>query len=65
MKPADARLVHHLVIAIALKLLVLTALWWAFVRSDRVSVGPERAALHLGLPALAATPPAPVSGVQP
>ncbi|WP_341891651.1 cytochrome oxidase putative small subunit CydP [Variovorax sp. YR752] len=39
---------RHLVIAVALKLLVLIALWWAFVRDDRIAIDVERAASHLG-----------------
>ena len=41
-------LLRHLVIAVVLKLVVLTALWWAFVRDERVSIDVERAAAHLG-----------------
>lgn len=48
MKPDEARLVRHLVIAVAVKLVVLIALWWAFVRDDRVTVDIEQAAAHLG-----------------
>lgn len=44
----DRRLVRHLAIAVALKLVVLAALWWAFVRDERVSVDAEAAAAHLG-----------------
>ncbi len=44
----DRRLVRHLVIAVALKLLVLFGLWWAFVRDDRVGVDSEQAAAHIG-----------------
>lgn len=54
MKPVDSRLVHHLAIAVALKLVVLSVLWWAFVRDDRVDIDVERAAAHIG--ATAATP---------
>lgn len=37
MKAAQDRLVRHLAIAVALKLAVLTGLWWAFVRDDQHS----------------------------
>ncbi|MDZ7590046.1 MAG: hypothetical protein U5L05_05005 [Rubrivivax sp.] len=46
---------HHLAIAVALKLVVITALWSAFVRDARVEVGAEQAAAHIGAPT---TPPA-------
>lgn len=48
MKAAPDRLVRHLVIAVALKLVVLTGLWSAFVRDERVGVDADRAAAHLG-----------------
>jgi len=48
MKAAQDRLVRHLAIAIALKLVVLTGLWWAFVRDERVGVDAERTAAHVG-----------------
>ena len=51
MRPSDSRLLHHLVWVIVLKLVVLTAIWWAFVRSERVAVGPQQAAAHIVAPA--------------
>lgn len=48
MKATQDHLVRHLVIAIALKLVVLTGLWWAFVRDEKVGVDANRAAAHLG-----------------
>ena len=48
MKPVDSRLLKHLVLAVVLKLLVLGALWWTFVRDDKVSVDAEQAANHFG-----------------
>jgi hypothetical protein len=48
MKYDDSRLVRHLAIAVALKLLVLALLWWAFARADRASVDAEAAAQHIG-----------------
>lgn len=72
MKTASDPLVRHLAIAVALKLAVLCALWWAFVRDDRVGVDIDRAAAHLvvsGAPANLATNapsrPTPLSGAQP
>jgi len=41
-------LLRHLAAAVLLKLVVLTALWWVFVRDDRVDVDAERAAAHVG-----------------
>jgi hypothetical protein len=48
MSPGEARLVRHLAFAIAAKLAVLVALWWAFVRDDRVDVDVDQAAAHIG-----------------
>ena len=62
--PPD-RLLRHLVIAVALKLAVLVALWWAFVRDERVSVDVDRAAAHLGAPVDASPLPTVPSGAQP
>lgn len=55
--PAD-RLLRHLALAIALKLVVLTVLWWAFVQDARVGVDVERAAAHLGAPGRSHSMPA-------
>lgn len=44
----ERRLLRHLVLAVAVKLLLLTLLWWGFVRDARVPVDPDAAALHLG-----------------
>ncbi|MCL6482746.1 MULTISPECIES: cytochrome oxidase putative small subunit CydP [Janthinobacterium] len=38
MQPIDHRLLRQLIIAVLIKIIVLTALWWAFVRDARVSV---------------------------
>jgi hypothetical protein len=65
MKPAQDRLVRHLAFAIALKLVVLTALWWAFVRDERVSVDVERTATHLGVLPDALPLPSATSGARP
>lgn len=72
MKAARDPLVRHLAIAVALKLAVLCALWWTFIRDERVGVDIDRAAAHLvvsGAPASAlanassrTTPP---SGARP
>jgi hypothetical protein len=46
----ERRLVRHLAIAVALKLVVLSGLWWGFVRDERVSVDAEAASAHIGAP---------------
>ncbi len=65
MKPAPDRLVRHLAIAVALKLVVLAGLWWAFVRDERVGVDVDRAAANLGLPVDASPTPSASSGALP
>ena len=49
MKFDDRRLVRHLAIAVALKLVVLCVLWWAFVRDVRVNTDAEQTAEHIGV----------------
>jgi hypothetical protein len=56
MKPRESPLVRHLALAIAVKLALLAALWWVFVRVDRVSVDAESASAHLADPAAPAVP---------
>ena len=53
MESDNQRLVRHLAIAVALKLVVIAALWLAFVQDARVEVGAEQAAARIGAP----TPP--------
>ena len=65
MKATQDRLVRHLAIAVALKLVVLTAIWWAFVRDERVGVDVDRAAAHMGSPVDALSLPSIPSGAQP
>lgn len=65
MKTTPDPLVRHLAIAVALKLAVLCALWWAFVRDERVGVDVDHAAAHLGAPANASPLPSSPSGAQP
>jgi hypothetical protein len=50
MESDNRRLVHHLAIAVALKLVVIAALWLAFVQDARVEVGAEQAAARIGAP---------------
>lgn len=47
MSPSDRRLVQHLVIAVVVKLLVLVALWWVFVRDERVTPDSGQVATHV------------------
>lgn len=65
MNAAQDRLVRHLAAAVALKLVVLTVLWWAFVRDERVGVDDDRAAAHLGSPVDANPLPSAPSGAHP
>ncbi|MDP1900631.1 MAG: hypothetical protein Q8K96_09290 [Rubrivivax sp.] len=46
----EQRLVRHLVTAVLVKLVVLTALWWVFVRDARVPVDAEQTAAQIGTP---------------
>lgn len=56
MSPPDKTLVRKLAVVLALKLLVLSMFWWAFVREERVPVHSEGVAERvLGTPAPAAT----------
>ncbi|MBT9487099.1 MAG: hypothetical protein IV093_06270 [Rubrivivax sp.] len=63
--PAPNPLLRHLATAVVLKLLVLTVLWWAFVRDGRAGVDAEQAAVHLGGTPAAATAPPPDTGALP
>lgn len=65
MKADPDRLVRHLAIAVALKLVVLGVLWWAFVRDDRVRVDADRAAARLGASVDARSLPPDRNGAQP
>ncbi|WP_296227102.1 cytochrome oxidase putative small subunit CydP [Ralstonia sp. UBA689] len=47
MNPNDRRLVRHLLVIVTIKVAVLGALWWVFVRDARVAVDAERAADRL------------------
>jgi hypothetical protein len=47
MKPQDKILVRKLAIVLVIKLVVLTALWWAFVREQRVVVDDDAAATQM------------------
>ena len=56
MNRADTRLMRHLAIAVAVKLLVLAGLWWAFVHGRPDAPGSEQTADHLAAPPSLATP---------
>lgn len=58
MSTNDTRLTRHIALAVGLKLALLTALWWFFVRDEQVSVDANAAAAHLRVPA-------PSQGTQP
>ena len=44
------RLLRHLAIVVTVKIAFLTALWWLFVRDDRVRVDADRTATQMGTP---------------
>ncbi len=48
MTHVDRHLVRQLALAIAIKLTLLTALWWAFVRPVHVDVSSDRLAEQIG-----------------
>lgn len=53
-----ARLLRHLTGVVLLKLVVLFALWWAFVRPAELPVGSDQAATHLlAAPGAGSSPP--------
>ncbi|THF63341.1 cytochrome oxidase putative small subunit CydP [Pseudothauera rhizosphaerae] len=46
MQLADRKLLREIVVVVVLKLLLITALWWAFIRDHRVEVDVQRMAVH-------------------
>ncbi|ATR82813.1 MULTISPECIES: cytochrome oxidase putative small subunit CydP [Pseudomonas] len=48
----DKRLRRHLLTAVVIKLLVLTVLWWLFIRDSHVSVDPNIIGNRFGVPTL-------------
>lgn len=50
MRHPDKPLLRHLIIAVLVKLVLLTGLWWAFVRDARVEVDTTAVTRHLGGP---------------
>jgi len=47
MKSLNRTLVNKLVVVVLLKLAVLTAIWWLFIRDERVHVDTQRVTSHL------------------
>ena len=47
---SDKRLRRHLLTAVVIKLLVLTVLWWLFIRDSHVSVDPNIIGNRFGVP---------------
>ena len=47
---SDKRLRRHLLTAVLIKLLVLTVLWWLFIRDSHVSVDPNIVGNRFGVP---------------
>jgi hypothetical protein len=54
----DRLLLRRLVLAVLIKLLVLTGLWWQFVREARVTVDVEAVVGHLSHPQSSSPEPA-------
>lgn len=44
MNSSDKRLLRHLAVAVLIKLVLLSALWWLFIRDARVSVDVDEVA---------------------
>ena len=51
MHPTDRRLVREITLVIVLKLILITALWWAFIRDAKVPVDPGTMAAQVVAPA--------------
>jgi hypothetical protein len=43
----NQRLLHEIVVVVVLKLALITALWWAFIRDHKVEVDVGRMAVHV------------------
>lgn len=48
MKPRDRHLRKEIVVILIVKLIAITALWWAFIRDARVNVDVAETARHMG-----------------
>ena len=64
-RPHLPKLRQHLTWTIALKLVFLFALWWLFVREERVAVNADTAASHLLQAAAQQPAPTPQPQEQP
>ena len=51
MKPSDQGLLRHLTLVVVIKLALITALWWAFIRDAKVAVDPGAMAAQVVAPA--------------
>ena len=51
MHPTDRRLVREITVVIVVKLILITALWWAFIRDAKVAVDPGAMAAQVVAPA--------------
>ncbi|MDI3490496.1 MAG: hypothetical protein RBS10_05810 [Thauera propionica] len=51
MKPSDQGLLRHLTLVVVIKLALITALWWAFIRDAKVTVDPGAMAAQVVAPA--------------
>ena len=51
MHPTDRRLVREITLVIVLKLILITALWWAFIRDAKVAVDPGAITAQVVAPA--------------
>lgn len=51
MTPTDRRLVREITVVIVVKLMLITALWWAFIRDAKVAVNPGAMAAQVVAPA--------------
>ncbi|WP_068636690.1 cytochrome oxidase putative small subunit CydP [Thauera butanivorans] len=46
MQLADRKLLREIVVVVVLKLVLITALWWAFIRGHQVEVDVQRMVAH-------------------
>ncbi|MBK5912956.1 cytochrome oxidase putative small subunit CydP [Rhodocyclus purpureus] len=53
---SDRRLVRELTVILVVKIMLITAIWWAFFRGERVPVDPGVMAAQAVSPALAPRP---------
>lgn len=53
MNPSEQILLRHLTLVVVIKLVLITALWWAFIRDAKVPVDPGAMAAQVAAPASA------------